>query len=90
MNMRRYKARFEYDAKGNRIHLVSKAGKWVKYSEVKALETTAQRLLALVEAVAVDLDPEYGPDAELLAELPKLRNALLGESVTGATPESVL
>ena len=60
-------------------------GTWTA-SGVGATKTTGQeakitavkRLLALVEAVAVDLDPEYGPDAELLAELPELKAKILG------------
>lgn len=75
--MRRYNARFEYDERGNRIHLANRSGKWVRYEDVKPRLTAAERLLALVEAVAVDLDPEYGPDSELLAELPELKAKIL-------------
>jgi hypothetical protein len=76
--MRRYKARFEYDTNGNRTHLVSKAGEWVRHEDVAPTVKAAKRLLALVEEVAVDLDPEYGPDAELLAELPGLKAKISG------------
>jgi len=76
--MKRYDARFEYDAKGYRIHLVNKSGKWVRHEDVVPLVKASKRLLALVEAVAVDLDPEYGPDAELLAELPELKAKISG------------
>jgi hypothetical protein len=76
--MKRYIARFESDANGNRIHLVNKAGKWVRHEDVAPTVKAAKRLLALVEAVAVDLDPEYGPDAKLLAELPGLKAKISG------------
>lgn len=63
MMMRRYKA--------------SKTGKWCRHEDVAPKLQAAQKLLALVEAITVDLDPEYGPDAELLAELPKLQTEIL-------------
>ena len=52
-------------------------GGWCRHEDVAPKLQAAQKLLALVEAITVDLDPEYGPDAELLAELPKLQTEIL-------------